>query len=156
MAVEAGELLPRYLRLAFVSGDRVPSRAGRVVTVALVSGALAVKPGNSGNAWSRLSWTEGLRRLGVEVRFIEQIEAPSAEQLEWFRDLTERFGLAGSAWLVSADGTVLHGSGRDELLDAAAAADVLLNLGGHLSVRELFEGPRRRVYRKIDILARSC
>ena len=113
---------------------------------ALVSGALAVKPGNAGNAWSRLSWTEGLRRLGAEVCFVEQIEAPSFEQLEWFRSVTERFGLAGSAWLVTADGTVLHGPGREELLAAAAAADVLLNLGGHLRVRELFDKPRRRVY----------
>jgi hypothetical protein len=112
---------------------------------AVVSGALAVKPGNSGNAWSRFSWTDGLRRLGVDVRFIEQIETPSAEQLAWFASVTERFGLADSAWLVSPDGTVLSGPGREELR-AAAEADVLLNLGGHLTVPELFAGPGRRVY----------
>jgi hypothetical protein len=113
---------------------------------AIVSGALAVKPGNGGNAWSRLSWTEGLRRLGTEVCFVEQIDGLRAEQLDWFRSVTERFGLDGAAWLVAADGAVLHGPGHEELLDAAASADVLLNIGGHLTVPELFARPRRRVY----------
>ena len=31
----------------------------------VVAGALAAKPGNGGEAWVRLSWVLGLRRLGV-------------------------------------------------------------------------------------------
>ena len=39
----------------------------------IVSGALANKPGNGGNAWSRMSWTRGFERLGCDFFFIEQL-----------------------------------------------------------------------------------
>jgi hypothetical protein len=37
----------------------------------LVSGAVANKPRSGGEAWVRLSWLRGLRRLGHEVCFVE-------------------------------------------------------------------------------------
>ena len=40
----------------------------------VVSGALANRPSNGGGAWVRLSWLRGLKRLGFDVFFIEQIE----------------------------------------------------------------------------------
>ena len=39
----------------------------------VVSGPLANKPGNGGAAWTRLSWALGLRQLGCDVYFVEQI-----------------------------------------------------------------------------------
>src|SRR6516165_4483777 len=45
------------------------------MTTVLVSGALANKPLNGGEAWVRLSWLRGLRALGVDVCFVEQIAA---------------------------------------------------------------------------------
>jgi len=47
------------------------------VKVIVVSGALANKYRNGGGAWERLSWVTGLRRLGFDVYFIEQIAAES-------------------------------------------------------------------------------
>ena len=43
------------------------------MSVILVSGALANKPHNGGAAWTRLSWALGLKALGFEVAFVEQI-----------------------------------------------------------------------------------
>ena len=40
---------------------------------AIVSGALANKPFNGGEAWVRLSWVLGLRRLGFDTYFVEEI-----------------------------------------------------------------------------------
>ena len=39
----------------------------------IVGGALANKPLNGGEAWVRLTWTLGLRRLGHQVCLVEQI-----------------------------------------------------------------------------------
>jgi hypothetical protein len=47
------------------------------MAVALVGGALANKSFNGGNAWTRLAWLLGLRRLGFDAYFAEQI-APEA------------------------------------------------------------------------------
>src|SRR5687767_2962677 len=101
----------------------------------VVSGALANKPRNGGEAWVRLSWVKGLRRLGFRVFFVEQI-APrtcvnlagdptpfrDSFNLEYFRSVTRWAGLEGSAALLSADGEAWHGIHRQELLDIAAAA----------------------------------
>jgi hypothetical protein len=106
---------------------------------ALVSGALAHKSHNAGNAWSRSAWVTGLRRLGITVSYVEQIERPTSEQVAWFESALGSVGVDG--WLVSPDGPL-----PDEAREAAAAADFLLNIGGHLTRPELFAGPRHRVY----------
>ena len=41
--------------------------------IIIVAGALANKPHNGGEAWVRLSWLLGLKKLGFQVYFIEQI-----------------------------------------------------------------------------------
>jgi hypothetical protein len=43
------------------------------MTTVLVSGAIANKYLNGGEAWVRLSWALGLRKLGFRVYFVEQI-----------------------------------------------------------------------------------
>jgi len=78
--------------------------------VILVSGAVANKPFNGGEAWVRLSWALGLRRLGFRVFFVEQISprtcvdaagAPSdvarSANLQYFQDVMRRFGLGESS-----------------------------------------------------------
>jgi hypothetical protein len=124
---------------------------------AIVSGPLANKPFKGGAAWTRLSWALGLRRLGFDVCFVEQIDpaacvdesgAPAAfEQsanLAFFRRVTRRFGLAGSAALVC--GERVEGLPMPELLDRAADAELLLNLTGHLTLEPLKSRPRRKVF----------
>jgi hypothetical protein len=106
---------------------------------ALVSGAFALKLNNGGNAWSRLSWIEGLRRLGLDVVFVEQIAQATDAQTAWFESVLSSVGIDG--WIVPP-----HGPVPEELREAAVAADLLFNIGGHLTVPELFQGPRRRVY----------
>jgi len=133
------------------------------MTVVIVAGALANKPGNGGEAWVRLSWLLALRALGVETWFVEQIEpatcrdaagapAPPAASanVAWFERVTRRFGLAERAALIAGDGSVLHGPGSDALHDAAARADLLLNLSGNLAHEPLLRLPRRRAYLDLD------
>ena len=80
----------------------------------IVAGALANKPWNGGEAWVRLSWLLGFRRLGYRVFFIEQIEPQTcvdelgrpasfaaSTNLAFFRHIVRAFGLGDSAALIS-------------------------------------------------------
>jgi hypothetical protein len=122
------------------------------MTVAIVAGALANKPGNGGEAWVRLAWLLGLRRLGVETWFVEQIERSVLDDraVSWFDEITERFGFEERAALLCADGEVVRGPALEALREVAARADLLLNLSGNLSHKELLGLPRRRAYVDLD------
>lgn len=133
------------------------------MTTIIVGGALANKPGNGGEAWVRLSWALGFRRLGFEVWLVEQI-APEAcvdadgrpagfeESLNraYFERVTEEFGLGGSATLIYGDLEATAGAPYETLLDRAAEAELLVNISGHITRDELLRGPRTRVYVDLD------
>ena len=111
----------------------------------------------------RLSWVLGLKRLGFQVFFIEQI-APDAcvdkaavkaafddcENLQYFRQTIEQFGMTGCAALVYNNGEEIWGATQKELIDRAASADLLVNISGHLSLEFLMSRLRRKVYVDID------
>jgi hypothetical protein len=124
----------------------------------LVSGALANKPSNGGNAWSRLSWILGFRRLGFEVYFVEQIgkadcrsgagtvsEFEESVNLTYFRAITEQFGLSGRSSLIYADGETVFGVPLVQLADAAKHA-LLFNIGGHLANPQIRQNVARSLY----------
>jgi hypothetical protein len=129
----------------------------------IVSGALANKPLNGGEAWVRLSWVRGLQRLGFRVVLVEQIapdvcldacgSAASLAQsvnLSYFRSVVEWAGLKGSASLVCSEGRACEGLAWRELVDLAASAELLVNISGHLTLEPLFERLRRTAYVDID------
>src|SRR6266446_5620782 len=125
----------------------------------LVGGAIANKYLNGGEAWVRLSWVLGLRRLGHRVFLVEQIDpdmcvdddglpAPfdRSATRAYFDRVVAEVDLEGSAVLVLGDGEETSGLAFDELLDVAADADLLVNISGHLRTDELVRRPRRRAY----------
>jgi len=118
--------------------------------MAIVSGALGNKPFNGGNAWSRLSWVTGFRRLGFNVVFVEQIEpehcvdadgapAPFAQSANraYFKATMDRFGLSASCALLCGNGRSGYGLSLADLESRADQADLLFNLSGHLTIPEL-------------------
>ena len=129
----------------------------------VVSGALANKPFNGGEAWVRLSWLRGLERLGCLVYFVEQIDpetcvdAAGAQadfdesvNLSYFKKVIAGFGLAGRAALVCTDESVSFGAGLADLDHLVQSADVLVNISGHLRMPRLFQRVRRKLYIDID------
>src|SRR5712691_1780571 len=83
------------------------------MSVIIVAGTLANKYRNGGGTWERMSWAVGLRRLGFDVYFVEQIARESCVDaagtvtsfsdfvnLAWFRSVTEWFGVADRSALV--------------------------------------------------------
>jgi hypothetical protein len=132
-------------------------------STAFVAGALANKPGSGGEAWVRLSWIRGLQRLGWEVVFVEQIASAvcvdalgrpalweASENRRFFDRVVADFGLDGSAAVIVDGGAAFHGLSREELLDRAAEASLLLNISGHLDWEPLFGRLANRVYLDID------
>ena len=130
---------------------------------AIVGGALANKPLNGGEAWVRLSWVLGLRRLGFDAWFVEQIEgrrcvdesgrpAAFADSVNrsHFEAVVRDFGLEGRAALLCDGGREVAGVGQPDLREAAAEADLLVNISGHLTAAEIVGGPRASVYVDLD------
>lgn len=126
--------------------------------IVLISGALANKPFNGGNAWSRLGWILGFQRLGYQVCFVEQIRSDccvdsqgaatdfaTSANAAFFQAVTTRFGFAATAALLCDDGRQI-GPPREQLVDWARAAQILFNLSGHLTVPDLKQGPKTRIY----------
>jgi hypothetical protein len=102
------------------------------VTSVAVAGALAAKAGNGGEAWVRLSYALGFRRLGCDVRLIEEAHAASTRELDYARSVAERFGLE---YVPS---------------DEAAPADLLVNVSGNVRSRTVRRRFRRTLFLDID------
>ena len=120
------------------------------MTRIVVAGALANKCDQGGEAWVRLNWVLGLRRLGVDVSWVEQIDAPTPAAVAYFREVAESFGLEARAALLGSDGEILCGAPFGELVADAEAADALINISGNLVDPRLFDRFRRRVYVDLD------
>ncbi|MGN6258043.1 MAG: hypothetical protein ACTHN3_09895 [Solirubrobacterales bacterium] len=117
---------------------------------ALVAGALANKPNSGGEAWVRMSWVLGLRRLGWDVWFVERLPSGDPEGRRYFEQVVGEFGLAERSALLGEGGEPLFGPGEAELAEAAGEAEVLFDVSGHLGQGPILAGPRRRVYVDLD------
>jgi hypothetical protein len=129
----------------------------------LVSGAIANKPASGGEAWVRMSWVLGLRRLGHDVCFVEQIESadcvdPHGRPAAFEDSLNRRSfeTVLGSqapgcpAALLCDGGRSGVGLGFDAVVEWARDADLLVNVSGHLDLEPVKAGPRRRAYVDVD------
>jgi hypothetical protein len=133
------------------------------MTTVVVSSVIANKYLNSGNAWVVLNWVLGLKKLGFDVYFVEQINRESCVDaagavttfercvnLAYFRQIIEQFDLTGLVTLVYENGEQTYGLTHAELLDLAETADLLLNITGHLTLEPLLQRLRRKVYIDLD------
>lgn len=130
--------------------------------VVIVSGAMANKHLNGGEAWVRLNWLLGLRRRGCAVYFVEHIRSSQcvdaegrparfeqSANLRYFADVMRTFGLERCSTLLCDDG-IGHGLCRRDLLDVAEDADVLVNISGHLTLEPVLRRVRRKAYIDLD------
>ena len=133
------------------------------MTTVVVAGVLANKPGNGGEAWVRLSWLLGLRRLGFEVVFVEQLSTDAcvdtsgartpvakSHNLAFFRAVVDRFGLSSTSSLIYDDGAQVFGMTTDELMAKAESAVALFNISGHLKYEPLMRRFARKIYVDLD------
>src|SRR5262249_4693965 len=112
-----------------------------------------------GMAWNWMHHAVGLRALGHDVYYIEEVEprwcqdsqgrpcpfAASANR-GLFQSTMERFDFLGRACQVYSGGEDSFGMTLTELGGLCRGADLLLNISGHLKTESLLAGARRRVY----------
>jgi hypothetical protein len=129
----------------------------------VVAGAVANKNGNAGEAWVRMTWAAGLRDLGLDVFFLEQIDpasctdedggacAPGAStNRRHFEAVTRGFGFGSRSALVTPNGERVCGLDEDEVADLARDADLLVNMSGHLTLEPFLTRVPRRAYIDLD------
>jgi hypothetical protein len=113
----------------------------------VVAGALAAKPGNGGEAWVRLSWVLGLRRLGFDAWLLEEVDAETAAAgRSFFERTVAAAGLEARALLLVAG----ESEGRREAAELADEATALVNISGNVRDPELLARFPRRAYVDLD------
>lgn len=128
------------------------------MTRAIVAGGIARLCGRGGHVWAFMQWVLGLRRLGVEVVFVDSVEAtngdsdgpgrPVARNLDALCTTMERFGLSGRFCVLLPGGRSV-GLTRAELERLASGA-LLFNFMGFLVDPGILELAGRRVFVDID------
>jgi hypothetical protein len=103
------------------------------VTVVAVAGALANKAGNGGEAWVRLSYALGFRRLGCDVYLVEEARDASPEAVDYARRAAASFDL---------DFALAQ--------EAHEGGDLLVNISGNVRSRSLRGRFRRTAFVDID------
>ncbi len=129
------------------------------MSIIVVAGAVANQPGNGGGVWEKMSWVTGLRQLGFEVWFVEQIAPAACVNTQgavvdvaasinyvWLRSVAEWFGIGERYALVSADDNTCLGASWEKLLEVAEAANLLVNISGHLKLEPLLRRFGRKAY----------
>jgi hypothetical protein len=129
----------------------------------IVSGAIANKLRRGGAVWTRLNWILGLKKLGFDTYFVEQIGRKSCvdargtntsfedcENLKYFQTVTREFGLDGRAALICENGEAAAGVPVEELKRVAADAVFLINITGHLTLQSVKSRVRCKVYIDLD------
>lgn len=133
------------------------------MTRVLVAGAIANRPRSGGEAWVRMSFVRGLRRLGLDVCFVEQIDSAACVDAEGrpaplersvnratFEAVLRTLAPDCPAALVLDGGAATIGLPYQEVVSLACGADLLVNVSGHLTLEPLRSGPRRRAYVDVD------
>jgi hypothetical protein len=133
------------------------------MTTVLVASVIATKCRNGGNARAVLNWIHGLRKLGVQAYYVEQIASghctddrgetvPFAESANaaYFQHVMREAGLTEVSALICDGGPETRGLAYREMLHVAEAADLLLNISGHLTLEPLMRRLRRKAYLDLD------
>lgn len=119
----------------------------------VVSGAVANRVRNAGEAWVRASWVEALTELGHEVTFVEALAARSAEESlaasGWFAEVVAWFDLVDRSHLVVAISPA-DLEPTEAVREVLGQADVLVDISGTLPIDWLDLVRGERVYVDLD------
>ena len=126
----------------------------------IVSGMIAADPWQGGATWAVLQYVLGLRRLGHEVFFIEPVAGKAlrpagvaladSDNARYFKSGWDSYGSCDHAALLLAGSRETFGLSYAQLQQAAARADLLLNISGMLADENLTAKIPTRVYLDLD------
>src|SRR4051812_30338879 len=116
------------MRTPLITVSNLPRRGLPVrpdnVRQAVVSGAVAMRPGRGGHAWVFLNWLMGLRSIGFDVVFVDRMDEPQTVHIEWLAGVMAAAG-AEQRWGLTT-GSRTHGGSRAEIESWFADCDVCI------------------------------
>ena len=129
----------------------------------LLGGSASSRPGIGGHSWELFSWARGLRRLGLDVLVVDQLdraravfepgagpELESSTNLAFGRAAAAYFGFEDRYAVVASSGEDVHGPGHAEVAELAAEAVAFVNLSGTVWSQGIKEASRLAVYVDTD------
>jgi hypothetical protein len=130
----------------------------------VIGGGMARHPiGAGGYTWAFLQYILGLRRLGHQVLYVEELNAAHCVDDDWrpapfarsanvrsFEAVLVRHGLQDCASLLLRDADEHVEMSRADVHRWVDGADLLVNLSGRLHLAEVQRAVRRRVYVDLD------
>jgi hypothetical protein len=129
-----------------------------MTTVIVGTNETSAWPHFGGSLWVRLQYMLGLRRLGVDVHWVDRLAPPdprknphSAEYLTHrFRRFAEDFGFEDRYCIVFDRGERHYGIDERRLRELVEGADLLLNVSGRLEPGDPLLGVQRRAFLDVD------
>lgn len=135
-------------------------RVGAVSRLKIVIGGMvSLPPFSPGTAWDRMAYVEGVRALGHEVVFVEQVESgwcrdgvgrvcdyEQSLNRRIFERLMRRFDLLPQACQLFEGGVQTTGLNRRALNAALEGADLLINISGHVTSPLVLDRVERAAY----------
>lgn len=129
----------------------------------VIAGSVAQKPARGGHTWVFLQYLLGLRRLGFDVLFLDQLQPgmgvdeagqpcplDRSVNCQYLAEVMEGFGLQGR-WAIVEQGTGQSlGLNRREVVAQTRKAALLINVMGFLSDAEILKAAGQRVFLDID------
>src|SRR5262245_16727874 len=129
----------------------------------VIAGSMAQKPGRGGHTWVFLQYLLGFRKLGWDVLFLDRLEpdmccshtggrspVESSWNVQYFRNVMERFEFVGSYSLLRDGGECAQGLDRSEVLRRVSESNGLINVMGFLNDDEILAAAPRRIFLDID------
>jgi hypothetical protein len=128
--------------------------------VKIILGAvISLPPVSAGCAWNRLQYVLGLRQLGHEVVFVEEVRPEwcvnadgrrcayaDSENRRGFVEIMRRFDLLDHGCQIYNAGEATTGLSRGALTAFAADADLLIDISGHVTSDFVLDAVARRAY----------
>lgn len=125
----------------------------------ILGSVISIPPYTGGLSWIQMQHADGLRRLGHDVYFVEEVEPDWCVDAQGrrcrfqdslnrrlFQEIMEYFGFMDRACQVYNGGEATSGLSLDILADVAERTDLLLNISGHVKLDIVLEKVRRRAY----------
>ena len=125
----------------------------------ILGAVISLPPVSAGCAWNRLQYVLGLRQLGHEVVFLEEVRPEwcvdatghrcvyaSSDNRRGFIEIMQQFDLMDHACQLYNAGEATAGLSLAALRKFAADADLLIDISGHVTTEFVLDSVGRRAY----------
>jgi hypothetical protein len=125
----------------------------------IVGAVISLPPISAGCVWNRLQYVIGLRQLGHEVVFIEEVRPEwcvddagrrcaygDSDNRRSFMNIMQQFDLANDCCQIYNGGEMTTGMSRLAVSNFAADTDLLIDISGHMTAEFVLDSARQRAY----------